>query len=311
MELKIYTIIVSYNGIRWIDKCLKKLKKSNVKTIIIVVDNNSSDETTNYIKENYSEVILLEQADNKGFGLANNIGISYALKKNADYFFLLNQDAYVEENTIEELVRVSENNKNFGIVSPLHLNGKGTLLDESFLFYTSYTKAKDFISNMILSQNKKEIYELNMVNAAAWLLPKKTIEIIGGFDPMFFLYGEDDNYCQRVRYHKMKIGITPNCNILHDTDNNYTKIVKKGSEKYLTKFLNRIKVHYGNVNSDNYKKTHKFKRHLLKESLINIFKFNFIDAKVNYKKASLISSKEIKNSVKQNRIVKSNYIEVE
>jgi GT2 family glycosyltransferase len=89
-----------------------------------VVDNNSADDTVNFIKANYPEVTLLEQNKNLGFGKANNIGISLAMKNEADYVFLLNQDAWVQPDTIEKLVSAHQREPQFGILSPMHLNGK-------------------------------------------------------------------------------------------------------------------------------------------------------------------------------------------
>ncbi len=47
----------------------------------------------------------------------------------------------------------------------------------------------------------KDVYDFNFISAAAWLLPINTLKMIGGFDPIFFHYGEDENYCQRIKYH--------------------------------------------------------------------------------------------------------------
>ena len=129
---KIITIIVTYNGCIWIDKCIGSLKKSSIQNQIIVIDNFSTDQTINYIKENYPDVLIIQNKNNLGFGKANNIGLNYAIEENADYIFLLNQDAWVEPDTIKYLVEFQKMNKEFGIVSPIHLNGKGSELDKNF-----------------------------------------------------------------------------------------------------------------------------------------------------------------------------------
>src|SRR5690606_10604989 len=223
-KVKIYTIIVTYNGEKWVRKCLETVSKSSIRTEIIVVDNDSKDDTLNIIEKKFPEVILLKQTKNLGFGQANNIGIAYALKQNADFVFLLNQDAYLQPDTIEKLIDVSNNNLEFGIISPIHLNGDANKLDKNFF---NYLKTNDTLFYDALKGDfSKSIYELPFVNAAAWLLPRKTLETIGGFDPIFYHYAEDDNYCQRVLYHGSKIGVIPNCYVLHDrefrTTNNET-----------------------------------------------------------------------------------------
>ena len=110
--MKIYSIIVTYNGMIWIEKCLKSVVDQSE---VIVVDNNSSDNTLNHIKQYFPSVKILPQSENLGFGKANNIGISYALNNGAEAVFLLNQDAHVEKECIDKLVKAHIENPEFGI----------------------------------------------------------------------------------------------------------------------------------------------------------------------------------------------------
>jgi GT2 family glycosyltransferase len=306
--MKVYVVVVTYNGIKWINNCLKSLSNSVIELDIVVVDNNSKDNTVPYIIENYSNVTVLVQTVNYGFGIANNIGISYALKNKAEFVFLLNQDAMVLPDTICKLINISNENEDYGIISPIHLNGNGEYLDESFDYYIRNFNCDNFISDFILNKPKKNIYGVPMINAAAWLLPKKTLEIVGGFDPMFFLYGEDDNYCQRVLFHNLKIGISPNTSIKHDSGNNFKLNFKKGSDKYYDKFIVRLKVAYGNVNNEKYKELKKIKFFFLKESLLDLLKLNFENFKVNFKKQKLVRGLNFKESVLINRVKGQNYL---
>ena len=214
----IYSIIVTYNGMNnnWIKKCLESLLNSNVKTNIVVIDNNSSDETVIFIKENYPEIILIEQKVNIGFGQANNLGLNIGLKNNADFYFLLNQDAWVTSETISNLINELQKDSSFGLVSPIHLDGDGANLDLSFSNYIVPKNCKTFYSDSVLCNYRKKIYDCTFVNAACWLLSKKCIETVGGFSPSFFHYGEDDNYSHRLHFHSLKLGIVPNTFIFHD-----------------------------------------------------------------------------------------------
>jgi GT2 family glycosyltransferase len=299
---KVSVIIVTYNGMQWIQECIDSLLLSTLKVSIIIVDNCSSDHTVSFINEHYKdEVCLLEMKENLGFGRGNNVGLKQALKEDSDYVFLLNQDAFVENNTIEKLVELANANPEYGIISPIHTNGDGTMLEKSFLYYISNTFGSSFISDFVLNKQKKPIYNLPMVNAAAWLLPKSTIESVGGFDPLFFLYGEDDNYCQRVIYNKLKIGIASNAYIRHDSENNNSKEVAVGSEKYYNLFLNRIKVTYGNINYDKYKNIGKLRFYFFKRTIISLMNLNFHEFKLNLTKWKLLRNLDIKTSVLLNR----------
>ena len=100
---KIFSIIVTYNGAPWIERCLHDLFESDLETEVIVVDNASSDNTLELL-HSFENIHLVKNIENVGFGQANNVGIDLAMKQGADFIFLLNQDAYVFKNTISQLV---------------------------------------------------------------------------------------------------------------------------------------------------------------------------------------------------------------
>lgn len=218
---KISAIVVTYNATRnnWLHKCLDSLQNATVKTNIIVIDNASTDDTVNIIKKQYPEITLIESPTNLGFGKANNIGLENALRNGADYFFLLNQDAWVESETLQKLIQGFEKNKDYGIVSPLHLNGEGSALDFNFSNYISPNHCKNLYSDYVLNKVENRIYESGFINAAAWLVSKECLRKVGGFSPTFFHYGEDVNYIQRLKYKNLKIGIYPFATIYHDREN--------------------------------------------------------------------------------------------
>lgn len=207
---KVCIIIVSYNFEPWIDKCLPSVFASSTRATVMVVDNNSSDNSVAKIKQDYPQVLLIENKHNLGFGKANNIGLAYALENNFDYAFLLNQDAWIEKDMLQKLVTASEENPNYGILSPVHLSTSGTRLDHGFANYSNINTVEQ------LPQPTSQLVDIPFVNAAFWLLPIGTVKKIGGFSPLFFHYGEDRNYIQRTTYHNYKIGYLPCAFATHD-----------------------------------------------------------------------------------------------
>lgn len=213
--INIFVIIVTYNGTKWIERCLGSLIESSIHLQVIAIDNASSDNTVELIRQQFPEVSLIEAGANLGFGKANNIGLKKALEANADYVFLLNQDAWIENDTIEKLVTVADANKEYGVISPFHLLPGQNRLEWYFSTYIAPEKCKDLVSDIYFKQTKS-VYDLEFVNAAAWLISKKCIQHVGGFDPLFPHYGEDEDYCSRVLYKKLKVGVTPEAIIYHD-----------------------------------------------------------------------------------------------
>ncbi|MDQ0591906.1 N-acetylglucosaminyl-diphospho-decaprenol L-rhamnosyltransferase [Chryseobacterium ginsenosidimutans] len=216
---KIYFIIVTYNAMKWAEKCFVSLRKSSVPVHCIVVDNCSTDGTQEYIKNNFPEVDFIQSEENLGFGKANNVGIEKAYKEGGDFFYLMNQDAWIYPDSLEKLLEVYNNYPNkteIGIISPMHLDGTEKKLDIFLDKYISYNCDKTRLISDLYFQTLKPYYELDFINAAHWLLPKETIDIVGGFNPYFFHYGEDNEYVNRLQYHKKKTIIVPGSKVVHD-----------------------------------------------------------------------------------------------
>ena len=302
--MTVYIIIVTYNGMQWLDRCLRSCASYPV----IIVDNASTDETVSFIETNYPKVILLKQSENLGFGKANNIGIRYALDQDADHVFLLNQDAYLVDNVLEELMVFQNNNPDYGILSPIHTTSDRTKLDKRFSNFMLKEKSGQFYSDFVLGNKLAPVYEVPFVNAAAWLLSRKCLETVGGFDPLFFHYGEDDNYCQRVLYHELKIGILPQCYIIHDREKRKTDALIAFSDAYYKSVETKYKVKFANIlvpNAIN-KQIVYLKRTILKLQLQAKFKRakGFRSELVILK--NLVS--KIKNSRDQNEIKGPHYL---
>lgn len=214
----VLAIVVTYNGELWIRKCVSSLLNSTLPPKIVVVDNGSTDKTTTIIRIEFPGVTLIETQSNLGFGRANNIGIEHGVQNNFEFFFLLNQDAWVEPLTIEQLVKAQQNNPEFGVLSPVHLNGKGDLWDYKFFDYVCESSQRQLISDLFLRKEMKEVYPVRFINAAAWLLSAKCVKQVGGFDPLFAHYGEDNNYVGRLSVKKLKLGVVPWAVIFHDRE---------------------------------------------------------------------------------------------
>ncbi|MCQ2974923.1 MAG: glycosyltransferase family 2 protein [Bacteroidales bacterium] len=230
---KLYVIIVTYFAEKWIDKFMQSIENSTIKTNVIIVDNASKDKTIDIIKSKYQNVDLIESKENLGFGAANNLAIKKAIDNGADYVFLLNQDAWLESDCFEKLINFAENNKEYGIISPIQANpNKEKSLEDLFtLFLTRDGDRQQIISDFFYN-NIQDYYNVDFVQAAGWLLSKKCIQEVGLFDPLFFHYGEDSDYAKRVLRHNLKIGIVTNAIMYHAAEHFSPKVVTK---KYLYK----------------------------------------------------------------------------
>lgn len=218
IKCKCCTIIVTYNGDKWIKNCLSSLFSSTYSNDIIIIDNGSRDKTVKLVKEFDKKIKCVETGTNLGFGGANNIGLEWAYSEGYDFFFLLNQDTWVEPDAIEHLIKALESNHDYGILSPIHMNGRGTAFDKNFKkFVRRYKKVKEPFNEDNLDVHTSPI-QVDFVNAAAWMIPRKCIEEVGVFHPLFYHYAEDNNYCHRTLYHGFKIGVVKESVIYHDRE---------------------------------------------------------------------------------------------
>lgn len=247
-------VIVSFNWMRWAPQVCKALQEQGLSEKTIVIDNGSTDETESWVKENHPEIYFYQAPHNLGFGQGNNLGIHFALEQGADFVFLLNQDAWPEKGCIEHMIEVQQKHPEFGVLSPIQLDASGHELDWGFSVLLSYKENPKMFSDLILGRNAVEpVYELSKTYAASWLMSKECLQKVGGFDPIFFMYGEDNNYCQRVIYHGFKNGIVSKSFLRHDRKDRYTdkqrNAHKIGSE--LTKLQRKWLVQFADINNPN------------------------------------------------------------
>lgn len=218
--MNIYAIIVTYNAMRrsWIDKCLLSIAHSTVPMTAIVVDNGSTDETRNYVPQHFPDAVWLPQEKNLGFGQANNAGIRYALEHDADYVLLLNQDATIERDAIEKMLPHADG---LSLLTPLQLDGTGKKLDYQFKRCLNASEGS-LLDDLLVSKEIHTTYpgptreSECVIPAACWFMSVDVIKKIGGFNPLFFHYSEDDNFMQRLYYHHVNVKVCPTARMLHD-----------------------------------------------------------------------------------------------
>lgn len=262
---KIHVIIVTYNAMKWAERCFTSLRNSSVPVKCFVIDNGSSDGTQDYIRTHFPEVDFTQSETNLGFGKANNIGIEKAYKEGAEFFYLMNQDAWLYQDTMEKMTEVYNTHPDqdsIGILSPVHIDGTEKYLDIFLDQYIAANYEKTRMISDLYFQTLKPYYEIRFVNAAHWLLPRKTIETVGGFNPYFFHYGEDNEFVNRIHFHQKKVLLIPGSKAVHDGIQNLHKID-------YTKFENvRIEI---NAMNPNLPDAVRLEKKALRQSMIKNF----------------------------------------
>lgn len=205
--MRILVIIVTYNGMKWLERCLGSVRASEMPADLYVWDNDSTDGSADFVQSRFPESRLVRSADNLGFAEANNMGMCYALDKGYDYVYLLNQDAWIEPSTLGTLVAAHQAHPGFAVLSPLQMTAGLEVLDKQF---------EKLLKRWPVGPAMTEPVAVRRVMAAHWLVSRKALEKVGLFSDLFPIYGNDDNWCDRARYHGFKIGIVPDARAVHD-----------------------------------------------------------------------------------------------
>lgn len=186
----------------FLELCLKSVEAavSDLDAEIIVVDNNSSDDSCNMVKTIFPNVVLIENKTNDGFSKGNNIGVAQA---KGEYICILNPDTVVAENTFPELLHFIKQQDNPGIVGCRLIDGTGHFLPESKRNIPKPNVALKKLLGDSFAYYANQVDESGIgevpVFVGAFMLMKKVVyESVGGFDENYFMYGEDVDISYKV-----------------------------------------------------------------------------------------------------------------
>ncbi|WP_338733248.1 glycosyltransferase family 2 protein [Mangrovimonas cancribranchiae] len=250
--MKLSVVILNYNVRYFLELCLISVREAikDIDAEIIVVDNHSPDDSCQMIKDNFPEVVLIENKENLGFSKGNNIGVS---KAKGEYICILNPDTVVAENTFKTLLQFSETQKKLGIVGCKLIDGAGAFLPESkrniptpkVALYKMLGFPKQYYANQTTQNNTGEV---PILVGAFMLLKTAVYKEVGGFDEDYFMYGEDVDLSYKVLKAGYKNYYNGTTTIIHYKGESTLKDVS-----YAKRFYGAMQIFY---------KKH-FKRHIL------------------------------------------------
>lgn len=204
-------IIVNYNTKELLKKCIKSIydKTQDLSFEIIVVDNGSVDGSQQMVINDFPKVILIASQENLGFGKANNLGVTMS---NGNYIFFLNSDTLLLNNAVKLFYDFFESthNKGFSMAGsvlldldlvPVHSSGcfpsRYGVLKEVFDKYTKGIKPIQSSEERLFFGNDC-YFEVDYITGADLFIKKSIFNLVGGFDPDFFMYYEDTDLQKRM-----------------------------------------------------------------------------------------------------------------
>ena len=210
-------IIVNFEGRKLLEKCLKSLQQTEYSSFeIIIVDNQSTDDSVKFVKTNYPDIKIIELNKNYGFSVPNNIAAKTAKGK---YLVFLNNDTMVTSSWLSELVTVMDSDKTIAIGQSLLLKSDGSI-----------ESSGDFIDNFGIPYSRTQIPTTtsNILSArAACMIIRKDIFLeLGGFDENFFVSFEDVELGWKSWLLGYRVVVVPTSKVYHHGGQTIKKMSK-------------------------------------------------------------------------------------
>ncbi len=224
-EPKVTVIVLNWNGLEDTLECIKSLKKVKYSNFeIVVVDNGSSDGSTDTIRQTFPNITCLGLSDNRGFAAGNNFGIKYALNSGAEYVLLLNNDTIVDPCFIKAMVSAAQSILNVGF-----LGAKIYYYDEPERIWFAKSKlilkkgGSVHIGQGVVDDglNCSKIEDVDYICGCTLLMKASVIRDIGLMDERFFLTFEDTDWSYRAREAGYRVLIVPDAHIWHKVSRSF------------------------------------------------------------------------------------------
>lgn len=203
-------VVLNWNGWRDTLRCVASLKRLDYPSFgLVVVDNGSTDGSESHIEAQFPEIKVLQTGVNLGFGGGCNAGIRRALENGADYVWLINSDATVDENALAEMVSVAEDYAYIGAVGSVLYE-----VDQPEKIQLWGGGKIQFLSGSAFCQAGAT--RLDYVSGASMLLRREAIDQVGMFDDeAFFMYWEDSDLGFRLRQAGWQLAVAEKSRVWH------------------------------------------------------------------------------------------------
>lgn len=220
-------------------QCLRSVKENvqDLKIEMLVVDNGSKDGSTDMLRKDFPEVILIENQENAGFAKASNQAIRLS---QGTYILLLNSDAYLQPNSIQKMVHVMEADRSIGIAGASLVYPDGRSQASYGPLPTYWTEVCSLFGLDKLSKVKvknQEYVETGMVSGACMLIRRALLDQIGLLDEAFFMFNEEVDLCYRCHKVDAKVVSVQSATVVHVEGGSTGQTVQRIMHLYSGKLL--------------------------------------------------------------------------
>jgi GT2 family glycosyltransferase len=209
----VYALILNYHSLDDTLQCVDSLREVNYPALrIIVLDNDSPENEGSILKQKLAKDEFIQLPKNIGYAGGNNVGMRLAMDRGADYIFIINPDIRLAPDSVGCYVEVLETDSTIGALNPIQVCSDGHTMEDKFrrgIFENHNFALPD------LNTYSSEQWEVNTLYGATLMLPATSIKKIGGFDPLYFAYGEEEDFCRRIKYFGLRLVVTAKAPVIH------------------------------------------------------------------------------------------------
>jgi GT2 family glycosyltransferase len=215
---RVSVIVVNWNAREDTRECIESLERSNYRDFdIILIDNSSEDGSVEYLRGLFPNVTLVANSTNERFARASNAGMQLALERGAQYVFLFNNDAVVDESAIGELVRVLDSAPDIGAVgSKIYYFAEKDVIWSAggeVMLWAGITRHRG-IRRKDCGEFDEQA-DVGYLTGCALMARKELVEQVGLLDPSYHMYAEDADWCMRAKKAGFRIVYVPASRVWH------------------------------------------------------------------------------------------------
>jgi len=256
--MKVSVIIVNYNVKYFLEVCLHSVLRAaqGIAAEVIVVDNNSTDDSCAMVRGKFPQVALIENKDNKGFSRANNQGVEIA---SGEYILFLNPDTVMPEDFFAKTIPYMDSHPDAGALGPRLIDGKGNYAPDAKKSYPSlsvaifkttginklFKRSAYFNKYYAVHVGERETAAVDVLSGCCMLVRKTAMDKAGGaFDEDYFMYCEDVDLSYRLERAGYKNMYYPEVDLIHYKGESTRKMTLSYVRIFNEALVTFVKKHY-------------------------------------------------------------------
>ncbi len=248
-KIKVAVVILNWNGREFLEKFLPSVVSNSIGAEVIIADNNSSDDSIEFLKSNYPQLRLIINTENFGFAGGYNKALAQV---NSEYYVLLNSDIEVTENWVMPIIEEMDKDPSIGAAQPKLLSyyqknefeyagASGGFIDK---YGYPFCRGRIFANLEKDNEQYNSIEEIFWATGAAMFVRAEAYHKLGGLDNDFFAHMEEIDFCWRLKLNGYKVMAIPKTTVYHVGGGT---LPKNSSRKTYLNFRNNFSLLFKNL----------------------------------------------------------------